>query len=135
MPAPISSLLHLLVLDPKWTTLRYRSALLLFAVIVAIGSVPGARQEIAHVASGIVLHTLAYGVVSLLLYTGSTGTPAARAGKTVLTVALMGAFDETVQSFLPYRHGALADLLVDVNAAVMVSALLWAFLPKPATAR
>jgi VanZ family protein len=135
MSAPFSSLFYLIAVDPKWRTLRYRVSLLLFAVIVALGSIPGARQEIGHVASGIVLHTLAYGFVSFLLFTGSTGSPASRAFKTVLTVTLMGALDESVQSLLPYRHGAIADLLIDINAAVMASALLWAFLPKPAEAR
>ena len=41
----------------------------------------------------------------------------------------MGAVDELVQSLLPYRRGAVADWLVDCNAAVMVAGLLWAFLP------
>jgi VanZ family protein len=135
MPAAYPSLLHQLLLDPKLNKLRYRAALGLFFVIVLLGSIPGARKEIGHVASGIVLHTLAYGFISLLLFTGSAGSQAARAGKTILTVALMGALDETVQSFLPYRSAAIADFLIDCNAAVIACALLWAFLPKPAEAR
>jgi hypothetical protein len=130
-----ASLLQQLVLDPKLNKLRYRAALVLYLAIVAIGAIPGARQEIGQVASGIVLHTLAYGCVSVLLYTGSSGSGAWRAGKTVLTIALMGALDETVQGFLPYRTGALADFLIDCNAAVIASGLLWAFLPPPAPTR
>ncbi len=104
--------------------------MLLYAAIVIMGSVPGARADIGTVASGLVLHSLAYATLAFLLFTGTTGTPRARAVKAVLGVMLMGAGDELVQSFLPYRHGALSDWLVDVNAAVITSVLLWAFLPE-----
>lgn len=125
MPAFLSRL----ILEPKLRRLRYAAALLLYAAIVVMGSIPGARVEIGHFASGIVLHTLAYGAVTFLLFTGSNGRASQRTLKSVLTVMAMGAGDELVQSFLPYRSGALADWLVDCNAAVMVSGLLWAFLP------
>ncbi len=126
MPA----LFSLLFLDPRYQRLRYRAAFLAYAAIVAMGAVPGARAEIGHYASGIVLHSLAYGAITLLLFTGSAGSAPARALRSVLTVAAMGAVDELLQSFLPYRRGALSDWLVDCNAAVLVSALLWAFLPR-----
>lgn len=125
MPA----LLSLLVLDPKFQRLRYRAALAMYAAIVAMGTIPGARAEIGHYASGIVLHSLAYGAITFLLYTGTSGNAPSRALKSVLTVAAMGAVDELVQSFLPYRRGAIGDWLVDCNAAIMVAGLLWAFLP------
>ncbi|RJG25069.1 VanZ family protein [Massilia cavernae] len=127
MPA----LFSLLALSPRFQRHRYAAALVIYAAIVAMGSIPGARAEVGHYASGIVLHTLAYGTVALLLFTGSNGSPSARALKAVLTVAAMGAGDELVQSLLPYRVGALSDWLVDCNAAIMVSALCWAFLPAP----
>jgi VanZ family protein len=41
---------------------------------------------------------------------------------------LMGALDEYVQSFFPYRHAAIGDWYVDVSAGIFMSALLWAFL-------
>lgn len=125
MPA----LLSLLVLDPKFQRLRYRAALIVYAAIVAMGTIPGARAEIGNYASGIVLHSLAYGAITFLLYTGTSGTAPSRALKSVLTVAAMGAVDELVQSFLPWRRGAVGDWLVDCNAAIMVAGLLWAFLP------
>ena len=115
MPA----LLSLLFLDPKFQRLRYSAAFVIYAVIVAMGSIPGARAEIGNYASGIVLHSLAYGGITLLLYTGSGGSAPARALKAVLTVAVMGALDELVQSFLPYRRGAVGDWLVDCNAAIL----------------
>ena len=126
MPTFISSL----VLAPHWRKHRFGAAMGLYAAIVIMGSIPGARADIGTVASGLVLHSLAYATLALLLFTGTTGTPRVRACKAVLGVMLMGAGDELVQSFLPYRHGALSDWLVDVNAAVITSLLLWAFLPE-----
>ena len=122
-------MLSLLVLDLKFQRLRYRAALIVYAAIMAMGTIPGARAEIGNYASGIVLHSLAYGAITFLLYTGIGGTAPSRALKSVLTVAAMGAVDELVQSFLPYRRGAVGDWLVDCNAAIMVAGLLWAFLP------
>lgn len=131
----MSALFALLVLDPKLRRLRYRCALVIYAAILVMGSIPGARAEIGHYASGIVLHSLAYAGLTALLFTGSNGSARARAIKAVLTVALMGAFDELVQSFLPYRSGAVSDWLVDCTAALITSALLWTLLPKAAPAR
>lgn len=124
--------LSLLVLDERLRPWRMRAALMLFALIVAIGSIPGARAEIANVASGIVLHTLAYSCVTFLLYTGSRGTQGQRAAKSVLAVLVMGALDECVQSFLPYRHAAVGDWMTDVSSALLTAGLLWALLPAPA---
>ncbi|MDM5179799.1 hypothetical protein PO883_21655, partial [Massilia sp. DJPM01] len=63
MPALIS----LLVLDERLRKLRYGTALAMYAAILIMGSVPGARAEIGTVASGIVLHTIAYGAITFLL--------------------------------------------------------------------
>lgn len=129
------SLLSLLVLDERLRRPRYHCALLLYAAIVLMGSIPGARAELGTLASGIALHTLAYGALTFLLYTGTAGTRRARAVRTVLTVFAMGAADELVQSLLPYRSGALADWVIDANAAVVTAGLLWAFLPDPVASR
>lgn len=131
MPA----LFSLLVLDDRLRKLRYGSALALFAIIIIMGSLPGARAEIGTVASGIVLHSLAYGIITFLLFTGSLGSARERAIKSVLTVMAMGALDELVQSFLPYRSGTVGDWMVDCNAALITAGLLWAFLPQPIHAR
>lgn len=128
MPA----LLSLLVLDPKFQRLRYGAAFIAYALILAMGAIPGARAEIGQYAPGIALHALAYGGIAFLLYTGSSGAAPARALKSVLTVAAMGAIDELVQSFLPYRRGAVSDWLVDCSAAIVVAGLLWALLPRQA---
>ena len=126
MPA----LFVLLVLDPKLRKLRYGCALLLYMAILVMGSIPGARAEIGQYASGAVLHTLAYAVLTFLVFTGSGGSGRSRALKAWLTVALMGAGDELLQSFFPYRGAAVSDWLVDCNAAAVTAALLWALLPK-----
>lgn len=131
MPA----LFALLVLDPKLRKLRLGCALLMYAAILVLGSIPGARAEIGHYATGVVLHSLAYAILTFLLFTGSTGSARSRALKAVLGVALMGAGDELLQSLFPYRGAAVADWLVDCNAAVITAALLWALLPTPAAAR
>jgi VanZ family protein len=42
----------------------------------------------------------------------------------VLAVALMGAGDEFVQSFFPYRGADVRDWAVDCTSAILVSLLL-----------
>jgi len=125
-------ILSLLVLDERLRSWRFAAALLLFTLIIAIGSIPGARADIAHLASGIILHSVAYACVTFLLYTGSAGSSARRAVKAVLLVMTMGAIDEIVQSFLPYRTGAVGDWMIDASSALLTAGLLWALLPASA---
>lgn len=115
-----------LLLTSSHAKLRYRTAIFLYLLILVFGSIPGARADIGVVAPGIILHSIAYAGLTFLLFTGGTGGLPQRAGKAVLTIAAMGALDELVQSFLPYRHGAVSDWLVDCNAAVLTALLMWA---------
>lgn len=131
----MQALLSKLVLGEQLRPLRYCSALLLFGAIVVAGSIPGARAEIGNLASGIVLHSAAYGCLTFLLYTGTTGTRRYRVVRSLLTVAAMGAVDELVQGLLPYRVGTLLDWAVDCSAAALTAALLWAYLPGPVDVR
>jgi VanZ family protein len=126
MPA----LFHLLVLDPKLRKWRLGLAIALYLAILVIGSIPGERHAIGQFAPGVVLHSLAYAGLATLWFTGSTGDGAQRALKAVFAIALMGAGDEFVQSFFPYRGAAVADWLVDCVAAVVAATVLWAILPK-----
>ncbi len=119
------TLLKTLLFTSSHARLRYGSALAMFALIVIVGSIPGARADAAEVASGVVLHSCAYAVLTFLVFTGGSGVPAQRAIKAVATIAAMGAFDELVQSFLPYRHGAIGDWLVDCTAALVTASLMW----------
>jgi len=121
----MQKILTLLFLSDAWARLRFWGANLLFVLNVIIGSIPGARASAAEIASGLVLHSFGYSVLAFLLFTGCRGVPAQRALKAVLGVAIMGAIDEFVQSFLPYRHGSVNDWLVDMAAAILAASMLW----------
>jgi VanZ family protein len=127
---PMHTHLAKLLVSADHQKLRYRSAFLLYLMILIWGSVPGAREDIGHIASGVVLHSIAYGGLTFLLFTGRAGTPLRRAATALATIALMGALDELVQSFMPFRRGTLTDWLVDCNAGLIMSAILWAFWSK-----
>jgi VanZ family protein len=114
-----------LLLTSAHARLRYWTAIALYLLILIIGSLPGARQDIGEVASGVILHSIAYAGLAFLIFTGSKGMPIRRALKAVLTIALMGALDEYVQSFFPYRHGDVSDWMVDCSAALAMSAVMW----------
>jgi len=117
--------LPLLLLSDCHARLRCAIAYTLYLLILILGSLPGARQEIGSVASGLILHSCAYAGLTFLLFTGSRGLPRQRALKAVLSIAAMGAFDEYVQSFFPYRHGSVGDWVVDCSAAVVTASVLW----------
>lgn len=123
-------LIALLISEPRYQKLSWRAALLLYGAIVVIGSIPGARDDIGQLASGFSLHTAAYSILTLLLFCGMGGHAWGRACKSFLTITAMGIIDECVQSFFPYRDGDPMDLLVDMNAGLLMSALLWAIWPK-----
>lgn len=99
-------------------TLLFRSGLALYLAIIVLGSIPGARDEIGEVAPGLVLHFVAYSCIAFLLACGAAGTITAKAVKAFCLVAAMGALDELIQGFLPYRNGAMADWMIDVSAAL-----------------
>ncbi|MET3130908.1 VanZ family protein [Oxalobacteraceae bacterium GrIS 1.11] len=118
-----------LLLADQYQKLRYRCALAMYLLILILGSIPGARADIGQYASGLVLHSAAYSVLTFLIFSGGPGTSLQRATQAVLTIMLMGALDELVQSFVPYRHGAVSDWLVDCGAAVVSAVFLYVFLP------
>jgi hypothetical protein len=131
----MSSILSTLVLDERLRRRRFYGAFLMFALIVVAGAIPGARAELVQFGPGFALHSIAYASLTFLLYTGSTGSRGRRALRAVLIVALMGALDECVQSFLPYRTGTPTDWLVDCAASLITAALLWRFMPEPIAPR
>jgi VanZ family protein len=131
MPAALSRLL----LDPRLRLARLGLAVALYAGVIIAGSIPGARAEVGEFAPGVVLHGLTYAFLAMLWFLGSTGSGPVRASKAVLAVALMGAGDELVQSFLPYRNGDVRDWMVDVSAALLASTLLAVIVPPQETAR
>lgn len=117
------------LLTRKFQALSYRSAMVLYLLILVIGSIPGARTDIGQYAPDAVLHSLAYAALTILLFAGSGGDKYGRAIKSVLTVMAMGAFDEYVQSFFPYRTASATDWMVDVIAGVFTTFILWAIWP------
>jgi hypothetical protein len=113
-----------LLSNPRFRRLCLASAILMYVLILVAGSIPGARADIGELAPGPVLHSTAYAVLAFLWFLGSTGSAAARSLKAVLAVAVMGAGDEYVQSFFPYRHADVRDWLVDCTAAIIMTAFL-----------
>lgn len=107
--------------DKHAEALMFRCGIALYLAVILIGSIPGARAEVGEVASGLVLHFATYACIAFLLACGSAGNVTARAIKAFCIVAAMGALDEVIQSFLPYRHGALTDWMVDMSAALFVT--------------
>jgi hypothetical protein len=127
--------LYFVLLDPRLNKLRYTAAIVFFLAIVIAGSIPGARAGIGEYAPGVVLHSSAYSVLALLWFTARRGSAASRTLATLLAIAVMGAIDESVQSFFPYRGADVRDWMVDCSSALMVCAILWVSLPKAALQR
>ena len=114
-----------ILLSSRFQRACYASAMTLFLAIVLLGSIPGARHNMGQLASGLVLHSTAYAILGALLFLGSRGGASRRAVCTVITIAVMGATDECVQSFWPYRAAALSDWLIDVISGTVVASVLW----------
>jgi VanZ family protein len=110
--------------NPRMRLLCLAGAVLLYLTIITVGNVPGARADIGAYAPGTVLHSIAYAVLAALWFSGSRGTPLVRAGKAVLAIAAMGAGDEYVQSFFPYRGASARDWAVDVSAAIVAGSVM-----------
>jgi VanZ family protein len=110
--------------DTKYRSLRFRSAFILYILILVLGSIPHARAAIGELASGAVLHSLAYATITFLLFTGFGGNRLGRAVRALAIVALMGALDEYVQHFFPYRTTALGDWITDCSASIFTVLVL-----------
>jgi VanZ family protein len=118
-----------LLRSPPFQRLCNASAVAMFLLIVVLGSLPGAREDIGQFASGGVLHSVAYAILGGLTFFGGKGSESRRTVWAVLKVAVMGAVDECVQSLFPYRTAAVTDWLVDVTAAVVISVVRWKLWP------
>ena len=118
------------VLSPNFQRLCHRSAIVFFLLIVVIGNLPRAREDIGQYASGLVLHSVAYAILALLIAVGGSGNGSQRAIKATLTIMVMGALDEYAQSFFPYRTAAVMDWIVDVASGGLASAFFWWVWPR-----
>lgn len=128
----MNAYLSLLLPHPRFRQSCLASAIVMYLAIVITGNIPGARADIGHYAPGPVLHSIAYAILAALWFFGSQGSAKARAAKAVLAVALMGAADEFIQSFFPYRGADIRDWAVDVVAALVMSILLAVSVPRAA---
>jgi hypothetical protein len=63
---------------PTWRPARLRAGFALYALILILGSVPHARAEVGLFASGLVLHSTAYAIITFLLATGIDRPPLSR---------------------------------------------------------
>jgi VanZ family protein len=122
--------LPFLLRHPALRRLCLAAAVLMYLTIITTGNIPGARADIGQYAPGPVLHSIAYAVLAGLWFIGSGGSRFARSAKAVLAVAVMGALDEYIQSWFPYRGADVRDWMVDCAAAIVAAALLWRLLPK-----
>ncbi|MGZ3236083.1 MAG: VanZ family protein [Burkholderiaceae bacterium] len=116
-------------LDPRYQTSRLRGAFIFYLLITVLGSIPHARATIGQLASGVVLHSLAYSLITILLFSGIRGNLFKKSAQTILIIALMGAMDECVQSFFSYRTASIGDWLVDCSASLITTFLLFMIWP------
>lgn len=121
------AVLSAVFLESRFSKKRYWSAIGLSVLVLILGSIRGARADIGKYASGPMLHFCAYAILTFLIFSGSAGTPLARAIKATLTVMLLGAIDEVVQSFFSFRDASVLDWAVDCSAATVTAFTLWVF--------
>lgn len=95
-----------------------------FALMVAIGAIPGEATALSAKVPDKLLHFTAYAGLSGLIYGDLAGGMASRALRTLLLIALLGGLDEVMQSFMPYRSADLADWTFDMLAALSSVLLL-----------
>lgn len=99
-------------------------ALAFFAAMLAIGAIPGEANALSAQISDKLLHFLAYSFLTCCLYASISGDKLRRAWISLLLVGVLGALDETIQRFMPYRSCDLEDWLFDILAGAVSVALI-----------
>ncbi len=92
-----------------------------FVMMVVLGSVPGEAQALSDRFGDKLLHSLAYGFMTLICLRAIQASPVLRLLLAIGIVALLGLFDESLQSLLPYRNPSALDWCFDVAAAAIVA--------------
>ena len=90
------------------------AAALFFLALVTIGNLPGLAAQMSDAYGDKRLHLAAYATLTCLAYASFNRRPALLA---FLSATALGALDEGIQSFFPYRQADLLDLLADISAA------------------
>lgn len=118
-PAP-----HLVTPLPRWRQWLPPLALLLYGLILTLGNMRGMDEQLLPDASDKLIHGLAYGGLAALLFVGLRAPASQRALQIVALIAVLGAIDEFIQSFMPHRDADILDWTADVLGAAAVCAVL-----------
>ncbi len=110
--------------QPHWRPAWLCALAIFFVAMIALGSVPGQAQALSDRYGDKLLHTLAYGFMTLLCHRALLAPPRLRLLVTIAAIALLGLLDESLQSLLPYRNASASDWCFDIGAATIVAALL-----------
>ncbi|MFZ6750056.1 VanZ family protein [Undibacterium sp. Ren11W] len=113
--------------------LSYRRSLLLgaifFAVMVAIGAIPGEATALSARIPDKLLHFVAYSFLTGCIFGSLVGSLWSRSWRSIVYVGMLGALDENIQRFMPYRSCDIADWAFDILAAT-VSVLILTLIHK-----
>ncbi|HEY0974943.1 MAG TPA: VanZ family protein [Solimonas sp.] len=105
-----------------WRRALVPLAVTIYAVMIALGSLWVRLPDPLRDTNDKILHVLAYGGLSVLLFLGLRLPVLRRSLVIVSAIAVMGAIDEYIQSFFPHRHSDVMDWCADVGAAIAVCA-------------
>ncbi len=105
-----------------------------FLLMVAIGAIPGEATGLAAKIPDKLLHFIAYSFLTCCIHRSLNCGLLSRAVRTVMIVGVLGALDENIQRFMPYRSCDLKDWIFDLLAAffsvVVLSFILAIVSPK-----
>ncbi|WP_295750763.1 VanZ family protein [Undibacterium sp.] len=119
--------------------LSYRRSFLLgaifFATMVAIGAIPGEATALSARIPDKLLHFVAYSFLTCCIFGSLKGGLWSRSWRSIVYVGMLGALDENIQRFMPYRSCDIADWAFDMLAAtlsVLILSLIYRLLnPVP----
>ena len=92
--------------------------------MIVIGAIPGEAQALSDAVGDKLLHLGAYSFLTCALFGGMRGTTTSRALRSLIAIGVLGALDEAIQSFMPYRNANLSDWAFDMLAAGLALAVL-----------
>ena len=102
-------------------------AIIFFLCMIILGSLPGHAQALTEKINDKILHFLAYGLLTALIYLSLSTSQLRKFTTTLGIIIILGMTDELIQSTLPYRTASLLDLSVDILAACLITSCLSLF--------